>query len=101
LHTTSVVAVSGLRISGSVIDARAYPNPAGNNFKLDLYLPESGITAIELINNAGQSLGFVNKAFMSRGEHTITVQAHELAKGSYFIRIKTRSGVKVVPVILQ
>jgi 1,4-alpha-glucan branching enzyme len=101
LHAASVVAVPGLRISGSVIDARAYPNPAGNNFKLDLYLPESGITAIELINNAGQSLGFVNKAFMSRGEHTITVQAHELAKGSYFLRIKTRSGVKVVPVILQ
>jgi glycosidase len=101
LHTTSVVAVPGLRVSGTVMDARAYPNPARNNLRLDLYLPESGNTEIELINNAGQSLGFVKKGFMTRGEHTVLVQTSDKAKGSCFIKIKNKAGIKVLPVILQ
>jgi 1,4-alpha-glucan branching enzyme len=101
LHATSVVAVPGLRVSGTVIDARAYPNPARTHFKLDLYLPESGNTEIELINNTGQSLGYLKQGFLQRGEHTIQVPAQKLAKGSYYVKIKNRSGVKLVAIILQ
>ena len=101
LHTPHVVAVPGLIASGTNMDARAYPNPARNNFNIDLYLPESGNTEIDLISLSGQLVSKVKSGFMLKGEHNINVAAGNRVKGSYFIKITSRSGVKVVPVILQ
>ena len=83
------------------MDVRLYPNPARNNFSIDLYLPESGNTIIELVNAAGQSVGELNNRFLVRGQYTISIPSAKLAKGNYFVKVQNKNHVKVVPLILQ
>jgi 1,4-alpha-glucan branching enzyme len=101
MHANTFVAVPGMQVSGTTLDARVYPNPAHGVFNMDLYLPESGYTVISLYNSAGQSVGQLKKSFMLKGEQTIVVPARQMAKGNYYVRIQNKNHVKVVPLILQ
>jgi 1,4-alpha-glucan branching enzyme len=101
MHTAVATAVTGFSPAANNLQANIYPNPVHGSFTIELYLPESGITHIELMNAAGQLLGELRNGFFVKGRQTISIPAGHQAKGNYYVRIQNKNHVKVVPLILQ
>jgi len=98
LSTTPVTDIAG---TNAAFDVRLYPNPAPLTFTVAVQLPQSDNLEIELYNALGQPVGILYNGFLGRGGHQLELKRKNSAKGLYYLRLKTRSGEKTVPVTLQ
>jgi phosphatidylserine/phosphatidylglycerophosphate/cardiolipin synthase-like enzyme len=76
---------TGTGIDEIVYQLNAFPNPASNSVQVDL--PWTDLTQIELLNLSGQTL----KAFQTRGERFV-FQVSDLESGFYLLNAHTNSG---------
>jgi 1,4-alpha-glucan branching enzyme len=94
-------AVPTLRTTGTALDAGVYPNPAGGQFTVDLYQPAAGSTSFDLLNANGQIVSHLRQSFIPRGRQQITLARNGVAAGVYYLRITSKSGNRILPLILQ
>jgi glycosidase len=98
---SGTTALPNLRTAGNALDAGIYPNPAGAQFTVDLYLPAAGTSSFELLNASGQLVRNLRQGFLPRGRQQVVLPRAGVAAGTYFLRITSKSGNRILPIILQ
>ncbi len=89
-------------VSGSILEARTYPNPARNEFMLEVYVPATGRTGVELYNAIGQKLMTLHTGVLTKGKHLLTLNRDgSLTSGTYYLLINTKTAQKTIPVTFQ
>lgn len=78
----------------------AYPNPFNPSTLISFTLPKSGLVTLAVYNILGQPVKQLANQVFSSGDHRITFDAAGLPSGTYFIRLETAFGMKVIPVQL-
>ncbi|RYZ22705.1 MAG: T9SS type A sorting domain-containing protein [Chitinophagaceae bacterium] len=101
VNNSGTTAVPNLRTTGNDLDAGVYPNPATDWFKVDLYLPAAGNASFDLLNANGQLVRNLRQGFLPRGRQELRMQRNGAPAGAYFLRITSKSGNRILPIILQ
>jgi hypothetical protein len=102
VNATSPTPVINIPLAGSELVARTFPNPARSYFNLEIYLPSTGKLGIELFNAVGQRVGTLHDGLLQKGKHLLTLQRdQQLAPGTYFLSINTKTTEKTIPITLQ
>ncbi|MEL6868077.1 MAG: T9SS type A sorting domain-containing protein, partial [Bacteroidota bacterium] len=78
-----------------------YPNPANEWVQIDLQLPQSAYTQIELINSTGQHLKILAAQTFPQGRSPIRFSMADLASGMYLIAIRQGEAVEMRKLIKQ
>ncbi len=104
-------------IGGTAIDANAvateelpdamrhvlhpsFPNPARSTATVRYELAEATEVQLELFNILGQRVGTLAQGLRTPGLHDATIDAHELAAGVYFVRLRAGSQTLTQQVVL-
>lgn len=98
ITTTSVGAIP---VNPNAVEVRLYPNPVDVNGTIEIKLPQSGQTTIELYNSTGQYVRTVYSGFLARGVRQLPLQRPTVAKGTYFLKVRTKDDTKTIPFTLQ
>ncbi|ANE53578.1 hypothetical protein SY85_17830 [Flavisolibacter tropicus] len=103
VNNISVTPVVNIPTSGTTLEAKVFPNPVHTNYVVELYVPQSGTTSIDLLNLSGQQLGTLQQKFLIKGKHQLSFNRSGLpaASGTYYIRIYTSAAQKIIPITLQ
>jgi len=91
----SGVAKNGMTVHG------VFPNPATDNFNLELGLAESRTMEMTLYNSAGALIKSYNTEHLAAGEHTLHLNANDVPAGTYILVVQSESGVMGVQVVKQ
>jgi hypothetical protein len=91
----SGVAKNGMTIHG------VFPNPATDNFNLELGLAESRNMNMTLYNSAGAMIKAYDSQKLAAGEHTLHLPASDVPAGTYILVVQSESGVVGVQVVKQ
>lgn len=76
------------------LSLKAYPNPFGNAFSLELGLVEASSISISVYDISGQLVRQVREDTpMDAGQHRIEVDGSNLSQGMYLIRLDTKGEV--------
>ena len=96
-----VGSVSGINsIGNNVATIVTYPNPASNLIVVEATIPKLSPLVIQLLDLSGRVIKEVDAGEL-KGPYKTVINAQDLAKGSYFIKILTRDGVAVKKVLFQ
>lgn len=88
--------------NGATLEARLYPNPVVNtSYAVEIKLPQSSKTTIELYNGVGQFISTVYNGFLTNGTRVVNLPALQLNKGIYFLKLKTKDQAKTIALTLQ
>lgn len=79
---------SPVQIDGFAVEGHA-PNPVRSQATLSFTVPEDTHVRIEVYNTIGQRVATWADRTMQRGSHELSINANELASGTYFYRIQT------------
>jgi glycosidase len=101
VNNLTTTPVANIPWSGNTLEAKVYPNPVTANYTVELKLPQSGSTKIELYNNVGQYITTVYNGFLTSGTKTIPLLAPGLPKGIYFLKLQTKDKTKTISLTLQ
>jgi thiol-disulfide isomerase/thioredoxin len=69
-----------------VIFSPVYPNPATDQFTVDIYLAEPGKQTFEIIDFLGRKHKSVEYE-LKKGNHSLTLSADKLPRGIYFVKM--------------
>jgi len=87
--------------NGSFNLAEASPNPAVNQFKINVELIEEGKTSIDLYDANGN---FVKNSFQEVkaiiGKREVIIDSHDMKSGVYFCVLKTPTATEVLKVVI-
>ncbi len=83
------------------IEAAIIPNPANNTAKLQLNIPKSGKTRIEIIDSSGNLIDSVINKFLFSGEHEIMWNTKNYLSGVYFCRITCNELKKSIKFVIS
>lgn len=93
-------------ISVGIAQARAdlnmavMPNPSNGNFAVQFELPAESFVRIRVVNFLGE-VQYDRSSFRHAGEHILPFACAHLAKGIYFLELRTSKGVAVMKVTLE
>ena len=89
--------------NGPALEASVFPNPIRSGFSLEVNLPQSGATQVELINVVGQQVATLHNGFKPKGKQVLTFNraALGLSSGNYYLKITHRESQKIIQVTLQ
>lgn len=93
--------VSGLPPAGDALLVKAWPNPAPQNFILELNMPQANAVTVDLYNALGQYVSTLYKGFLTKGSHQLPLKKEGMPAGSYFVKVGTKSSFKTIPVTFQ
>lgn len=91
---TNTIAEQSLRVS------RIYPNPSNGNFEVDFTSTDGGKAEAQLISSNG-SIAYAKSIMAHKGLNRFEVSAGGLAKGFYFLLLKTGSGLVKEKVLIK
>jgi len=103
VNSNIVTPVTNIPNTGNKLEAKLFPNPALSILNIEMYLPESGAVSVDLLNSTGQFISGLHQSFLPKGKQQFTINKNKLniAAGNYYIRIKTKSANKILPLTLQ
>ncbi len=103
VNNNTTTPVLTIPTNGTTLEAKLYPNPLTQRFVIEMYVPQSGTTTIELFNALGQYAGKLQSSFLQKGKHMVPLNRGplNLAKGQYYIKISTKNESKVLGAIIQ
>ncbi|GJM33213.1 MAG: hypothetical protein DHS20C18_22140 [Saprospiraceae bacterium] len=79
--------------------ADIYPNPADENFKVDIQLPEvSNNVSVSLMSVDGKHIARQDLGTLQTGQANFNVS--QLPAGKYLVKIKTEKGINVQPIVV-
>lgn len=99
-------AVSSTNSSGAVTVAGGYmmkgvyPNPSNGTFRIDYEARNSGAMEVQLVNMLGQTL-YSSRGKASKGENSMKVSTSGLAKGIYFVILRSPDGIMKDKIVIQ
>jgi len=82
------VGISDVHCSNE-LQLQCYPNPAGDNFTLNFYLPEGGNAKLELLDLSGRPLKTISDKNFGSGWFTVDVSTSDLESGMYLCRLSS------------
>lgn len=85
-------------ISGNL---RCYPNPAGDYFITDYYLPETTTVSIRLYGPLGTEVFTAARELQDAGQHSLRISTGGLPPGVYLLRFESGSGVAFRKVVVE
>lgn len=92
LNSTYILASINAQKNIYLLNANVYPNPVGDEFKIDFNLNSSSDVQIEILNVTGQVI--FNRFLKSQiGNSTLLVNSQNWKDGIYMLRITTNEGV--------
>ncbi len=68
-----------------------YPNPVTENTTIEYTLNETGTTELSVVDMSGKTVAVIVSEHQTRGSHSVTFNASELANGKYVIVLTTVS----------
>jgi hypothetical protein len=79
------------------------PNPFSNTTNLSYNLTENSKITISLFDVLGKEIVIYNNSNQTSGKHDLTINSAELqlAKGMYFVKLKTNKDLKTLKVVLK
>ncbi len=78
----------------------AYPNPFNDRSLVRFGLAEAGNVELTVYDLNGRIVSELVAGHMSAGHHSVTFDAHNLASGTYLIRLNTSAGLKISKSVL-
>lgn len=78
-----------------------YPNPASDRASVDVNLDKKDDVTIEVFNKVGALVYSSTEAGMSAGEHSITINTNDFAKGVYMVSVKTSMGASQKKLVVE
>lgn len=78
-----------------------YPNPANNDFKVQIKAGEAMNTEISMVNMIGKTLKTQNATFLTNEEKVISFDVEGYEAGVYFIRIKSDKGTATKKIMIK
>lgn len=94
----SVTGLTNLEQNNSNISV--YPNPATENVTIELNIKTASALAIKLVDLTGKLIKEINVDKIL-GNDKISMSIMDVAKGSYFLKITTDSGMEVKKIMIQ
>jgi hypothetical protein len=80
-------------VEQTLVSTSIYPNPAAPTSQLEYQLKAVGPVTVDLLDNNGNKLRtLVSEPNAGEGVHTQALDLHDLAAGTYFYKITTKSG---------
>lgn len=101
VNNLTATAVTTIPWNGNTVEAKVYPNPVAAAFTVEVKLPQSGTTKIDLYNNVGQYIATMYNGFLTSGTKKIPLSALGFTKGIYFLKLQAKGGVKTISLTLQ
>ena len=86
-------------VTKSQLKTALYPNPAGDEVKLDFTLPERSKLTIDLCNTSGVSLKIISKQDFDAGNHQIDFNTGSMPSGIYLIKFTTGNDNQTIKLI--
>jgi hypothetical protein len=88
---------------GSRFGAVAYPNPVNRRSVLELNIPETGNSRIDLYNIGGKLVQTIYSGSLSRGVHMMPLldKFDNLPGGIYLLRIQTKNHIRSLKILVQ
>jgi hypothetical protein len=80
---------------------RCYPNPAGDYFITDYYLPETTTVSIRLYGPLGTEVFTAARELQDAGQHSLRISTGGLPPGVYLLRFESGSGVAFRKVVVE
>ncbi|MBG8552413.1 T9SS type A sorting domain-containing protein [Hymenobacter guriensis] len=71
-----------------------YPNPIEPRSQVQYDVPKSGSVLIELLDSRGTTLRTLLQAEQEKGSHTFDLPTQDLSRGTYYLKITTRTGTE-------
>lgn len=75
------------------INAILFPNPASNQATLNIYLADSKVIDVNLLNTLGQSQKLISNRTVSAGQQELDLFLSDVPRGIYFLEIKSEDKV--------
>jgi hypothetical protein len=73
----------------------AYPNPATDQFSVQVYIPENEVLNIEIAETNGKTVRTFSDQQLLEGNNTIDMPIQGLSNGVYLVTLKDQKGEKV------
>ncbi|HEX8313467.1 MAG TPA: alpha-amylase family glycosyl hydrolase [Flavisolibacter sp.] len=94
--------VTNVPWNGATLEAKLYPNPlVGTAYSLEIKIPQSGKTIVELYNSVGQFVSTVYNGFLTNGTRVLSLPHLQKPSGIYFLKVRTKDLAKTISLTLQ
>jgi 1,4-alpha-glucan branching enzyme len=101
VNNVAVTPVINVPWTGATLEAKVYPNPITSSYMLEVNLPVAGDLRADLYNVTGQFIATIHDQFHSKGGHQLKMNALQLNKGNYFIKVTSKQLSKTISVTIQ
>ena len=101
VNNITTTPVSNVPWNGTTMAAKIFPNPVQAAYTLEISIPQSGNTVVQLYNSNGQFLRTVHNGFLTRGTRQIPLNRPATSAGTYFLKITLKGETKTIPLTLQ
>lgn len=95
VRLSSLLLTENYNVGNGFVEAgvsRIYPNPGNGTLNLDLNLSKQGILSAEMFTLSGQKANFSMEQSIDKGNSNLSLN-HDLAPGTYVLRISTPDGL--------
>jgi glycosidase len=101
VNNLSVTPVSNIPWNGTDLQAKVYPNPTPSDFTVELNLPQSSDVQVDLYSISGQYIATLRKGFLPKGTHQLALNKKAVSNGIFYLRITTKTAIKIIQVTFQ
>jgi 1,4-alpha-glucan branching enzyme len=102
VNNVTATPVTNVPWNGTTLEAKLYPNPVSNGtYYVEVKLPQSGKTTVELYNSVGQFVTTVYNGFLANGTRVLTLRGLEVAAGAYFLKVQSKDKTRTIPLTIQ
>ncbi len=92
--------ITGINANVESSGIALYPNPTNGILTLEAGLLKDEMVKIEIVNSLGQIILLENHSFVS-GNNKLSLSLNDVAKGIYFLHLKTASNVLTQRIVLE
>jgi len=91
IHVSACVGINTINLQTKVV---LYPNPSAGNITMEVWLAKEENANIQIMNTLGQTVFSKNQKLVN-GSNKIDFNLSNLAKGTYYLQIKTATDIAV------
>jgi hypothetical protein len=89
------------RIHSDEVELKLFPNPASKNTTLEIKIKIAQYLKIDLTDLDGTIIRTIASQMFNNSVQSVYIETYGLSKGSYFISVKSESGVEINSVLLK
>ncbi len=98
-----VTSTGGSGLNAGQLNASVFPNPVSGNSLVEVYIPKTGKTQMDIFNTAGQFVGTIFSGSLAKGTHRIPVagKIDNFPAGSYLLKIQSGDQTTGAKLLIQ